>query len=225
MSFLVTNYHNSWRPLFKTLDEQLSIVDRNLTERASGGEVIFPAPEDIFRAFSLTPLEKVKVVIVGQDPYHGEGEAQGFSFSVPDDIKRPPSLRNIFKELHSDIGCEIPETNDLTPWATQGVLLLNASLTVAKDSAASHKKVGWETFTDSVISCISQNCIAVVFILWGKFAESKAVLIDDEKHRVHISAHPSPLSARRGFFGSQPFSKANSFLQHHKRGEISWELK
>lgn len=217
-------YHESWRTLFEAEQSVLTEIDRTLTERAASGETIYPAKEDIFRAFALTPRPSVKAVIVGQDPYHGEGEAQGFSFSVPNSVKRPPSLRNICKELEADLGLAPAINNDLTSWASEGVLLLNASLTVMKDSPASHKKIGWQTFTDAVIKSLSDSEEHIVFILWGKFAESKAALIDQSKHKCLISAHPSPLSARRGFFGSAPFSKTNDYLQQHQRGTISWEI-
>lgn len=224
MKFLQTTFHPSWEPLFSTLQDELTVIDESLYMRVAEGECIFPPKDSIFKAFELTALERVKVVIVGQDPYHGVGEAQGFSFSVPDSVKRPPSLRNIFKELHEDIGCPLPATNDLSSWASQGVLLLNDTLTVAEDSPASHKKVGWSKITDAAISHINESSYNVVFILWGKFAESKAVLISEEKHLILRSAHPSPLSARRGFFGSAPFSKANAYLQKHGREEIQWAL-
>lgn len=224
MNYLLPTYHESWASLFEAEHAQLHAIDTALSERIATGEVIYPRREDIFRAFELTPRSAVKAVIVGQDPYHGEGEAQGFSFSVPNSIKRPPSLRNICKELESDLGVAPAIHNDLSSWAKEGVLLLNASLTVAKDSPASHKKVGWDRFTDAVIHTLSEQEQHIVFILWGKFAEAKATLIDRTKHHCLISAHPSPLSARRGFFGSAPFSKTNAYLQQHGRGTISWEI-
>lgn len=224
MKFLIPTFDTSWSAFFKEQRELLEAIDEQLSARATAGEVIYPVREDIFKAFELTPRQAVKAVIVGQDPYHGEGEAQGFSFSVPNSVKRPPSLRNICKELESDLRLAPSINNDLSSWAREGVLLLNASLTVAKDSPASHKKVGWHPFTDAVITSLSREEKHIVFILWGKFAEEKASLIDQSKHKCIISAHPSPLSARRGFFGSMPFSKTNEFLQQHQRGAISWEI-
>lgn len=175
-------------------------------------KTVFPSKKDVFKAFRYTPYKNVKVVILGQDPYHGEGEAEGLCFSVRDGIKKPPSLNNIFKELHDDLGCLIPSSGSLIPWARQGVFLLNTVLTVVKDQAASHKNIGWETFTDEVIKKINEKEEPVVFILWGNFARSKKKLITNKKHLIIESAHPSPLSAYNGFFGSKPFSKTNEFL-------------
>ena len=184
-------------------------------------EIIYPSKENIFNAFNLTDYNNVKVVILGQDPYHGEGEAMGLSFSVPNDIKRPPSLRNIFKELESDLGI-IREENDLTKWAKEGVLLLNAILTVKKDTPLYHKDKGWEVFTDNVIRLLNDYERPLVFILWGNYARSKKSLITNPKHFVIESAHPSPLSASRGFFGSKPFSKTNEFLEKNNMKGIDW---
>ena len=188
-------------------------------------KTIFPAKKEVFRAFRYTPYKDIKVVILGQDPYHGEGEAEGLCFSVKEGIKKPPSLNNIFKELKDDIGCSIPESGSLIPWAKQGVFLLNTVLTVIKDKAASHKNIGWETFTDEVIKKINEKEEPVVFILWGGFARSKKKFITNPKHLVVESAHPSPLSAYNGFFGSKPFSKTNEFLIRNNLKPINWEIK
>ncbi len=184
-------------------------------------ETIYPSKENLFNAFNFTDYNNVKVVILGQDPYHGEGEAMGLSFSVPNDIKRPPSLRNIYKELESDLGI-IREENDLTKWAKEGVLLLNAILTVKKDTPLYHKDKGWEVFTDNVIRLLNDYERPLVFILWGNYARSKKSLITNPKHFVIESAHPSPLSASRGFFGSKPFSKTNEFLEKNNMKGIDW---
>lgn len=188
-------------------------------------KVVFPPKKEVFKAFRYTPYKNVKVVILGQDPYHGEGEAEGLSFSVKEGIKKPPSLNNIFKELHDDLGCSIPTNGSLVPWAKQGVLLLNTVLTVIKDKAASHKGIGWETFTDEVIKKINEHETPVVFILWGSFARSKKQLITNPKHLIIESAHPSPLSAYNGFFGSRPFSRTNEFLIKNNLKPIDWSIK
>lgn len=185
----------------------------------------FPKQELVFRALELTPIENVKVLILGQDPYHGENQANGLAFSVNKDIKLPPSLKNIYKELNSDLGMEIPTHGDLTSWAKQGVLLLNSILTVEKDKPASHRKLGWEEYTDSIIKQISKEKKNIIFILWGKYAESKRDLIDSKKHLIIISPHPSPFSARKGFFGSKPFSRTNAYLKQHGIKEIDWSIK
>jgi len=182
---------------------------------------IYPKKEDIFNAFKI-PYKDVKVVIIGQDPYHGEGEAHGYAFSA---LKKPipPSLKNIYKELYNDLGIEKDMTNgDLTPWAKQGVMLLNSSLTVEKDKPNSHKDLGWNIFTDEVISKLNEREDPIVFILWGNFAKEKAKLINNPQHLVIESAHPSPFSARNGFFGSKPFSKTNEFLKKNNKKEINW---
>lgn len=188
-------------------------------------KTVFPPKKEVFKAFRYTPYKNVKVVILGQDPYHGEGEAEGLSFSVKEGIRKPPSLNNIFKELESDLGCKIPENGSLVPWAKQGVLLLNTVLTVIKDHAASHRDIGWETFTDEVIKKINEKEEPVVFILWGSFARSKKKFITNPKHLIVESAHPSPLSAYNGFFGSRPFSKTNNFLIQNHLQPINWEIK
>jgi len=195
-----------------------------LEEQRNSGKVIYPPHLDIFNAFNLTPLDKVKVVILGQDPYHGEEQAHGLSFSVKRGVKVPPSLRNIYKELNSDIECSIPSHGDLSKWAAQGVLLLNSVLSVEQGLAASHKNKGWETFTDQVIAEINLNCENVVFLLWGAYAQKKGQVIDKTRHLVLESVHPSPLSAHRGFFGCKHFSKANMYLQQNNLAVVDWQI-
>ncbi len=185
---------------------------------------IYPPENLIFNAFNKTPFNKVKVVILGQDPYHGAGQAHGLCFSVPNGIKIPPSLRNIYKELNTDVGFAIPTSGNLEKWAAQGILLINSTLTVRDSEAGSHQKKGWEMFTDNVIKTISDKKENIVFILWGNYAKSKESLIDKEKHFIIKSVHPSPLSASRGFFGSKPFSKINSYLQSKGFDCIDWSL-
>lgn len=183
---------------------------------------IFPPGKEIFNAFDLCPFENVKVVIIGQDPYHGPGQAHGLCFSVREGVDFPPSLRNIFKEINGDMGTPIPRNGDLTRWAEQGVFLLNATLTVRAHTAGSHQKKGWETFTDAVIQKISDQKEHVVFLLWGAYAQQKAMMIDKSRHMVLESVHPSPLSASRGFFGNHHFSRANQFLQSQGLAPIIW---
>lgn len=183
--------------------------------------IVFPQKEEIFNAFRLTDYDNLKVVILGQDPYHGEGEAEGLAFSVKENIKRPPSLRNIFKELKNDLNID-RENNSLQDWASQGVLLLNAILTVKKDTPLSHKNIGWEQFTDEVIKIINKKEEPVVFVLWGNFAKTKKNLITNKKHLILEGAHPSPFSANRGFFGTKPFSQINKFLKENNIKEIRW---
>ena len=194
-----------------------------LREEKAAGKKIFPPGSQIFRAFDLTPMKDVKVVILGQDPYHGLGQAHGLSFSVPHGVPAPPSLKNIFKEIESDLGVKMSGCPNLEKWASQGVLLLNAVLTVRSGEAASHSKIGWEQFTDAVIKYISDNCEGVVFMLWGNFARTKRELIDHSRHHVLEAAHPSPL-ARGAFFGCRHFSKANSALSASGRTPIDWQL-
>ena len=196
---------------------------RYLHEQKAAGKTIYPPGRLIFRAFELTPLPSVKVVILGQDPYHGPGQAMGLSFSVPQGIKAPPSLVNIFKEIQSDLGITMSGSPDLEPWARQGVLMLNASLTVEAGLANSHKAIGWQYFTDAVIKCISDTCDGVVFMLWGNFARAKKELIDTSRHYVLEAPHPSPL-AGGGFFGCRHFSKANQILQAQGKTPINWQL-
>jgi len=186
---------------------------------------IFPPSQLIFSAFNQTPFDQVKVVVLGQDPYHGEGQAHGLCFSVPNGITPPPSLKNIFKELASDINCPIPQHGNLEKWAKEGVLLINASLTVRAHQAGSHQKKGWEQFTDAVIKTLSDHKSKLVFILWGNYAQEKTKLIDESKHLIIKAVHPSPLSANRGgFFGTKPFSKTNLFLESKGLKPINWTL-
>ena len=196
---------------------------RFLRDEKAAGKKIYPPGSQIFRAFELTPVDKVKVVILGQDPYHGAGQAHGLSLSVPEKMPAPPSLKNIFKEIESDLGVRMTGYPDLEKWARQGVLLLNAVLTVRSGEAASHSKIGWEEFTDAVIRYISDNCSGVVFMLWGNFARSKRDLIDRSRHYVLEAAHPSPL-ARGAFFGCRHFSQANNLLASCGRQPIDWQL-
>ncbi len=199
-----------------------SLVGR-LHQEKREGQTIYPPGGLIFRAFELTPLDEVRVVILGQDPYHGPGQAMGLSFSVPDGVAPPPSLKNIFREIESDLGIRMSGRTNLEPWARQGVLLLNAVLTVRASQAASHSSYGWTEFTDAVIRCINEHCTGVVFLLWGNFARSKRPLIDTSKHYVLEAAHPSPL-ARGAFFGCRHFSQTNSILASQGRKPIDWQL-
>ncbi len=202
------------KPYFK----QLTDFVRNAYQTST----VYPAAKNIFSAFDHTPFDKVKVVIIGQDPYHGPGQAQGLSFSVPAGMKIPPSLVNIYKEIETETGKTTPSSGDLTRWADQGVLLLNATLTVEAGKAASHQGHGWEEFTDAVIRSLSQQGNNIVFLLWGAPAQRKGKLIDRTKHLVLESPHPSPLSAYRGFFGNGHFVKANEYLTAHQRSAIDW---
>lgn len=186
--------------------------------------VIYPASQDIFSAFDFTPLDQVKVVILGQDPYHGEGQAHGLCFSVKHGIDAPPSLVNIYKELQDDLGCYIPNNGYLEKWARQGVMLLNTVLTVRAHQANSHKGIGWETFTDAAISVLNQQDRPMVFLLWGRPAQMKKSLLDNPKHLILEAPHPSPLSAYRGFFGCKHFSTANTFLEKHGLSPIDWQI-
>ncbi|MDI9358226.1 MAG: uracil-DNA glycosylase [Phycisphaerales bacterium] len=199
------------------------LVKRLQLERA-GGQIFYPPGNLIFNAFNQTPLSSVRIVILGQDPYHGPGQAMGLSFSVSKQVPIPPSLKNIFKELHNDVGVSLSKHGDLTNWAKQGVFLLNTVLTVRPQEANSHAHIGWEQFTDAVIKIISDECKAVVFLLWGKQAISKKVLINQQKHLVLCAAHPSPLSAYQGFLGCKHFSKANEWLIKKNQSPIDWYL-
>ena len=196
---------------------------RFLHHEKAAGRKIYPPGSQIFRAFDLTPVSQVKVVILGQDPYHGPGQAHGLSFSVPEGVPAPPSLKNIFKEIESDLGIHMSGSTNLERWASQGVLLLNAVLTVQSGVAASHSKIGWQEFTDAVIRYISDNCEGVVFLLWGNYARGKSALIDRSRHYVLEAAHPSPL-ARGAFFGSRHFSQTNSILVSRGLQPIDWQL-
>ncbi len=198
------------------------LVARLHEDRAHGIR-IYPPGGKIFNAFALTPLDRVKVVIIGQDPYHGEGQAMGLSFSVPENVPAPPSLKNIFKEIEDDLGVRMSGYPNLEGWARQGVLLLNAVLTVQAGAPTSHSRIGWEQFTDAVIRCISNNCNGVVFLLWGNFARSKRELIDGSRHHILEAAHPSPL-ARGAFFGCRHFSRTNALLEAQGKEIIDWKL-
>lgn len=217
---------DSWRlPLMREFQSPyMQELKRFLEVEKTAGKRIFPKGGEYFRALDLTPLDKVKVVILGQDPYHGEGQAHGLSFSVKPGVRTPPSLVNIYKELQSDLGLTPRRHGFLEHWAKQGVLLLNSVLTVEMGKAASHQKRGWERFTDAIIRLVNEKSDPVVFILWGAYAQRKAEFVDQSRHLVLKSAHPSPLSAHNGFLGSRPFSKANAFLEAKGRGPIDWGL-
>lgn len=216
---------NDWAPLLeaefeKTYYQQL----RKKLRTEYQTNVIYPDQDDIFNALNYTSYKDTKVVIIGQDPYHGPGQAHGLSFSVKPGVRIPPSLRNIYKELQEDVGCSIPNHGYLVEWAKQGVLMLNAVLTVQAGNANSHKGLGWELFTNRVIEILNQRETPVIFILWGNFAQQKQQLITGSQHYIIKSPHPSPLSAHNGFFGSQPFSKANTFLREIGSKEIDWQI-
>ncbi len=187
-------------------------------------KTIFPHPKNIFRAFNQCPFDMVRVIIIGQDPYHGDGQAHGLCFSVPKNIKAPPSLVNIYKEIAQDIGIEMPTSGNLNSWSKQGILLLNATLTVEAHIAGSHQNKGWEKFTDSAIKLLSNKRDNLVFLLWGAYAHKKSDLIDEKKHLILKAPHPSPLSAHRGFLGCRHFSKTNKFLASKNLGEINWDI-
>lgn len=201
---------------YKSLQERL--------EAEYAGGAVYPECGDVFNALRLTPYSELKAVILGQDPYHGDGEAHGLSFSVKPGVRIPPSLRNIYKELQDDIGCAAPDHGHLTHWAQQGVLLLNTVLTVRANSPNSHRGLGWERFTDQIITALSERDKPVVFILWGKHAQEKHTMIDAVRHLILSSPHPSPFAARKGFFGSRPFSRTNQFLRENNLQEIDWGL-
>lgn len=214
----------SWKAVLKhefTKPYFLQVATHLKTEKATG-TTVYPPGQLIFHAFNTTPFNEVKVVILGQDPYHNPGQAHGLSFSVPDGVPPPPSLVNIYKELHTDIGLPIPQTGNLTKWAQQGVFLLNAILTVRANEPASHSKIGWMDFTDAVIKKLSAEKSGLVFLLWGKFAQEKQVLIDETKHTVLKAAHPSPFSADKGFFGCRHFSRTNEVLMKQGLAPIDW---
>ncbi|MBR4453991.1 MAG: uracil-DNA glycosylase [Bacteroidales bacterium] len=215
----------SWKEqiLFAFQTESFFALKQFLIEEKKKS-IVFPPNQLIFNAFNLTPFDKVKVVLLGQDPYHNVGQAHGLCFSVPDGVAHPKSLVNIFKELHDDIGCPIPKSGNLEKWAKQGVLLLNATLTVRAHEAGSHQKKGWEEFTNAVIKTISDKKEGVVFLLWGNYAQEKIPLIDQNKHHILTTVHPSPLSASRGFFGCRHFSKTNQILQVEGKEPIDWDL-
>ncbi|MBR2531681.1 MAG: uracil-DNA glycosylase [Lachnospiraceae bacterium] len=186
--------------------------------------LVFPNAADLYRAFELTPLSEVRVVILGQDPYHGDGQAHGLCFSVTPGVEIPPSLRNIYQELHDDLGCRIPDNGCLVPWAKQGVLLLNTVLTVRAHQAFSHRGIGWEQFTDAAIRAVNEVDRPVVFMLWGRPAQEKARMLDNPRHLILTAPHPSPLSASRGFFGCRHFSRCNRFLEEHGEKPVDWQI-
>ena len=214
-----------WNPILRQeFDKPYWVELQNYIFDQRTSHMVFPAHPDVFRAFHLTSFATLKVVILGQDPYHGVGQANGLCFSVSPGVSFPPSLRNIFQELEDDLGVSKPQSGDLAAWAEQGILLLNTTLTVRQGAPASHQGKGWETFTDEVIRCISQKKEKIVFVLWGASARRKKSLIDVTKHTCIESVHPSPLSAYRGFFGSKPFSKINQLLKQQGVTEINWSL-
>jgi len=208
------NIHESW---YKVLKESFLVEEKKRN-------IIYPPGPQIFSAFDSTPFDKVKVVILGQDPYHGPGQAHGLCFSVNPGIKHPPSLRNIFKEIEDDLGIPYPKSGSLIPWTKQGVLLFNATLTVRAHQAGSHQKKGWEQFTDAIIKKLSNEKEKLIFLLWGNFAISKSALIDQSKHHILTAVHPSPLSAHRGFFGCKHFSKTNQLLSQNGLKPIDWRV-
>lgn len=216
---------NDWWPLLKEEFQKPYYLNlRSFLIEEYREKVIYPSMHDIFNALHYTAYNDVKIVLLGQDPYHGPEQAHGLSFSVKPDVRIPPSLQNIFKELENDLGCYIPNNGYLVKWAKEGILLLNTVLTVRAGQAHSHRGKGWETFTDKVISLVNERQKPVVFILWGRPAREKLRLIDTKKHKIIQSPHPSPLSASRGFFGSRPFSKANAFLQELGEEPIDWQI-
>lgn len=221
---MTLNKAQGWQKALSTTGYCASFDDvaAFITTEKAAGKTIYPAEENIFKALELTPLQDVKVVILGQDPYHGEGQAHGLSFSVPEGVKIPPSLANIYKELQSDLGIMPSPSGLLERWARQGVLLLNSVLSVEAGRAGSHQGKGWEAFTDAVIAAVNGQDKAVVFMLWGSYAQKKAAFVDADKHLVLKSVHPSPLSAYRGFFGCKHFSKANDFLGAQGQVPIKW---
>ncbi len=221
---MLLNISDSWKPLLQDefkkpyFEELIKFVKEEYAVNSC-----FPVPDQIFEAFNLCSLEDLKVVIIGQDPYHGEGQAHGLCFSVNEGIKHPPSLKNIFKEIESDLSIPYPESGNLARWARQGVLLLNATLTVKEKNAGSHQNKGWELFTDAVISMISEKKVHVVFLLWGDYAKKKGKKIDQKKHCLLTSGHPSPLSANRGYwFGNKHFSETNNYLKNNNLLIVKW---
>ncbi|MFD0050803.1 uracil-DNA glycosylase [Actinomycetes bacterium NPDC127524] len=217
--------HNDWEPLLASEFEKPYYLElREFLKNEYAQRTIYPELNDIFNALHNTSFEDVKAVILGQDPYHGPHQAHGLSFSVKPEVRIPPSLKNIFKELRDDLGCSIPNHGYLIQWAKQGVLLLNTVLTVREGEAHSHRGKGWETFTNKVIETLSSRQKPIVFVLWGKPAQSKIPLIDTSRHKIITSVHPSPLSASRGFFGSRPFSAVNAYLKEAGEKEIDWQI-
>lgn len=223
---MLSNGINDWEDILgEEFEKDYFIEIMDTLEEEYSTRIIYPHIEEIFNALAFTSFKNTKVVILGQDPYHGRGQAHGLSFSVNPDVKKiPPSLKNIYKELNADLGVLIPNNGYLADWAKQGVLLLNTTLTVQEANPNSHEKIGWSIFTDEIIKLLNKKDEAVVFILWGKNAISKTKFIDNPKHLVLQSVHPSPLSANRGFFGSNPFSKTNDFLKQNGLKEIDWQI-
>jgi uracil-DNA glycosylase len=222
---LLAQIPESWRPVLEpALRDPAAQSLSAFLDAERAGHTVFPPADEVFNALALTPFERVSVVILGQDPYHDDGQAHGLAFSVRAGVKQPPSLVNIFKELESDLGVPRPRSGNLEGWARQGVLLLNASLTVRAHAPSSHKGRGWERITDAIISAVNAKPDRVVFVLWGAHAQKKLSLIDPARHTVIQSAHPSPLSAKSGFFGSKPFSKSNAALIHAGKPAIDWRL-
>lgn len=217
--------NNDWNLILKDeFEKEYFKKIESFLDRAYKEKNIYPPRDEIFKALELSPYLETKVVILGQDPYYNHGQAQGLSFSVNRGVKLPPSLRNIYKEMETDLGIKPANSGSLISWAKQGVLLLNASLTVEEKKPNSHKSIGWQIFTDRIISVLNESENPLVFILWGNFAKSKKNLITNQRHMIIESAHPSPLSARHGFFGSKPFSKTNEFLKKNKIKEIDWKI-
>ena len=218
--------HPSWQAVLGQEFEQpyMHTLREFLQQEKAAGKVIFPPGPQIFNAFNHTPFDQVRVVIIGQDPYHGPGQAHGLSFSVQPGVKVPPSLVNIFKEIQADLGLQMSGSGDLTPWADQGVLLLNATLTVEQANAGSHQKKGWEEFTDAAIKALNEQRSGLVFVLWGSYAQKKGAVIDQQRHLVLKSPHPSPLSAHRGFFGNHQFSAINQYLLKQGQQPINWQI-
>ncbi|MCM1498827.1 MAG: uracil-DNA glycosylase [Clostridium sp.] len=217
---------NDWAPALKPeyRKEYYKKLYEKVNQEYGSGNTIFPAADDIFNAFHLTPLGSVKCVIIGQDPYHGVNQAHGLCFSVKPEVEIPPSLVNIYKELHDDLGCTVPNNGYLVKWARQGVLLLNSVLTVRAHQANSHQGIGWEQFTDAVMDILNEQDRPIVFLLWGKPAQNKAARLNNPNHLILKAPHPSPLSAYRGFFGCRHFSRANTFLQEHGVEPIDWQI-
>jgi uracil-DNA glycosylase len=220
------NIDETWKEVLKEEFKKpyFNTIVATLKQEKNAGKTIYPAGNLIFEAFNKTPFNKVKIVILGQDPYHGEGQANGLSFSVPESIPIPPSLRNIFKELQYDVFAKEPSHGNLQKWATQGILLLNASLTVEKSKPMSHSKIGWAIFTDHIIELISKEKKGIIFLLWGSFAQEKIKLIDTTKHHVMVAPHPSPLSAYKGFIGCKHFSRTNELLVLQGKQKINWQV-
>ena len=218
--------HPSWQAVIGAeLDKPyMQNLRAFLQQEKAAGKVVYPPGPQIFNAFNHTPFDQVRVVIIGQDPYHGPGQAHGLSFSVQPGVKLPPSLQNIFKEIESDLSIQMSGSGDLTPWADQGVLLLNATLTVEQANAGSHQGKGWEQFTDAAIRALNEHRSGLVFVLWGSYAQKKGAVIDANRHLVIKSVHPSPLSAHRGFFGNRQFSQINAYLASQGQVPINWQL-